>query len=81
VSCARGCCATQADHFRSVAVATKALVQENRREQVLSKDLGAYRRMIDSGLEPQRIDGCAELEARQAPAHEIEGGLPSGFGQ
>ncbi|MCA1842164.1 MAG: hypothetical protein LC792_03050 [Actinobacteria bacterium] len=54
------------------------LVEGNRRDRQLSKDLGAYRRMIDDGFEPARIDGSADLEARQAPRHEIEGGLPVG---
>jgi hypothetical protein len=53
-------------------------VEGNRRDAVLRRDLDAYKRLTDDGLEPKRIDGCAQLEATDAPRHVIEGGLPLG---
>lgn len=76
MSCARGCCVDQAEHFRSLRFLSAGTVRENRRENVLSKDLAAYKRLIDNGLEPARIDGAAQLEARDATPAEIEGRLP-----
>lgn len=72
--CARGCCRTQAEHFRSVAMATKALVDGNRRDAKLVKDLRAYKSMVDQGLEPCRTEGAWELQDKSV--YEIEGRHP-----
>lgn len=77
--CVRGCCegptpgAAQAQHYRSVTLATANLVIQNRRDRKLARDLHAYKSLTEDGLEPKRIDGMAELVARDAPAHVIEG--------
>ena len=38
------------------------------------KDMPAYKRLVQDGLQPPRIDGCAELEAKATSKHEIESG-------
>lgn len=40
---------------------------------MLSKDLAAYKRLTESGLEPAQIDGCHRLETTGASAAQIEG--------
>lgn len=60
-------------HLRSVALPSNKLVEVNKREQILAKDLGAYKRLTDDGLEPNRIDGCHKLESTGASAARIEG--------
>lgn len=70
------CCSSWAEHFRSIGTIGETTRHHNRRDTQLSRDLGAYKRLTEDGFEPARIDGCAQLEARQAPRHEIEGGLP-----
>lgn len=54
-------------------MATRALVEGNRKDAVLSADMAAYRRLIADGLEPKSLHGCRDLEARDATAAEIEG--------
>lgn len=46
----------------------------NRREQVLDRDMAAYKRLRRQGIQPARIDGCAELESRAETRMEIEYG-------
>ena len=40
--------------------------------RTLSKDLPAYKRFRDHGVQPQAIDGCDRLEATAASAFEVE---------
>lgn len=75
--CVRGCCPTPRAHFRSVNLTSDILVGGNKADQVLRKDLDAYKRLTDDGLEPNRIDGCYEKEVRGVDRHVIEG-TPAG---
>ena len=36
------------------------------------KDMPAYKRLRKNGLQPERIDGCAALEARAETAAQVE---------
>lgn len=74
MACSRGCCNSQAEHWRSVRPAIRALIEGNRRDAKLARDLTAYRSMVDQGLEPRTTQGAWELQDR--PRHEIEGTLP-----
>lgn len=74
MSCARGCCATQAEHFRSVRPAIRALAQGNRADRKLSRDLAAYKSMVDQGLEPCTTENAARLQDQ--PVDVIEGRIP-----
>ena len=76
MSCLRGCCASQAEHFSSVAVATRALVAGNLADKKLELDLRSYKAMVDQGLEPKCMTGAYELERTATSAAEIEGRLP-----
>jgi hypothetical protein len=80
MSCTRGCCATQAEHFRSVRPAIKALVDGNRADQKLARDMKSYKAMIDQGLEPKCMTGAYDLERTATSAAEIEGRLPDDLG-
>jgi len=81
MSCTRGCCATQAEHFRSIALTSGALVQGNLADRKLVKDLGAYKAMVDQGLEPKCMTGAYELQQTAKSAAEIEGRLDLGTDQ
>ena len=63
-TCARGCCASQAEHFRSVALA-RTLPDANRADRRLARDRDAYRALKDQGYQPARLDGAHDL-ARDA---------------
>ena len=74
--CARGCCDSQAEHFRSVFLASSGeLVRVTKAEQKLSQDLTSYKAMIDQGLEPHKMTGAYELARDAKSAAEIEGRL------
>lgn len=61
MSCARGCCATQAEHYRSVVV-RPLTAPESKREAQTSRDLAAYKRLAESGQQPKTFVGAAALE-------------------
>lgn len=79
MSCTRGCCPSQRDHFRSVALTSGALVEGNNADRRLLRDMKSYKAMIDQGLEPKCMTGAADLEATARTAAEIEGRLPEGL--
>lgn len=79
MTCARGCCPTPKEHFRSVALTGGALVAGNNADRRLLRDMRSYRSMIDQGLEPKCMTGAADLEATARTAAEIEGRLPEGL--
>lgn len=47
----------------------------NQKDKVLEKDLDAYKRLRQEGLQPQAIDGSAEVEKRANYAWQVETGL------
>lgn len=81
MACARGCCETQREHYLSVsisAVATPTSRPETAasvlREKRWDKDMPAYKRLRDSGVQPQRIDGSHRLEQEATTQTEVERG-------
>jgi len=79
--CNRGCCATNREHWLSVGVAPSATptrghgivaVETNAREARWQKDMPAYKRLREDGLQPKGIDGCAEVEAKASTVFEVE---------
>ena len=44
----------------------------NAKERVLAKDLDAYKRLRQDGVQPQGIDGAARLEARAETKDQVE---------
>lgn len=81
MTCARGCCPTQRDHYRSVGFG--ASTTPFRRADTVSKDamegrwhadMPAYKRLRDEGLQPQQIDGAATLERHAEHRKQIEMG-------
>lgn len=75
-TCARGCCASQAEHFRSVAL-TRTLPDANRADRRLARDRDAYRALKDQGYQPARLDGAHDLAQTATTAAEIEGRPPT----
>jgi hypothetical protein len=45
------------------------------KDKVLHKDLDAYKRLRQEGLQPKRIDGSAELERRAEEPWQVETGI------
>jgi hypothetical protein len=72
--CLRGCCETQADHYRAVRLDPSGTQPQTQFEKRLDKDRPAYKRLKDEGLQPARVSGAAELEKRAQSRWEIEAG-------
>lgn len=47
----------------------------NQKDKVLEKDLDAYKRLRQEGLQPQAIDGSAVVEKRAEHKWQVETGL------
>ena len=73
MTCAKGCCTTSAEHYRSLVMSGSPSVQAKaqRREQ---SDLEAYRRLRADGLQPRSHVGAAALEKAAFTPNEIETG-------
>jgi hypothetical protein len=72
--CVRGCCDSQADHYRSIRMNPTGPQPQTAFERQLDKDRPAYKRLKDEGLQPARLKGAAELERRAQSKFEIEAG-------
>lgn len=77
MACARGCCPTQRDHYKS-------LVFDTTSKQVDTKgfdsDMDAYARLRRDGVQPPRVSGAAYREKHATTEAQIEGrpeGTPS----
>lgn len=58
--------------LRSVQFGNTMPPPERLIEQQRAKDLPAYKRLRDQGLQPRRTVGCAELETRAESQEEID---------
>lgn len=73
MSCIRGCCATQADHYRSVVV-RPTVTAKTLAEARLQRDLDAYQRMRSTGQKPPTFAGAADLERNAVAEFEVSTG-------
>lgn len=73
MACARGCCNSPAEHYRSISMTPRVHPVELTERQ-WDKDMPAYKRLRADGLQPRDIDGCARLEAKAETTREIEAG-------
>lgn len=70
MSCRRGCCETQAAHYRSIKLYGPSRRRTADRQE--ARDMDAYKRLRESGVQPKQISGAAELERGASTAHEVE---------
>ena len=83
MACARGCCATQREHYLSIGISATAMpsrsgpvIAKLQSDKAFAKDGPAYKRLRKQGLQPRRIDGCAEVEQRAESRVEVEAMRP-----
>ncbi len=70
MSCPRGCCETYREHLTSLRLGvTSSQTQALRTED---KDMDAFKRLVDSGVQPKQIAGSATLEREASTAFEVE---------
>ena len=87
-TCGKPCsCPSYRDHLRSISVSAQATpsrdrsretVEAHAREKKWNKDMPAYRRLRDEGLQPPHIDGADKLEATATDKIEITAGKSLG---
>lgn len=83
MSCGKSCdCPTYNAHLRSIAFAPSAMpsrhseaAQARDVSKSWEKDLPAYKRLVESGLQPPSTAGTAELEAKASLPIEVESGV------
>lgn len=79
MACSRGCCASSAEHYRSIGIASAALPTRRsavigglKKDAELSRDRDAYKRLRDQGLQPEKLHGSRDIETRAETKLEIE---------
>lgn len=77
--CARGCCDSPAEHYRSIGIASAALptrrgavIGDLARDKTLDQDRDAYKRLRDQNLQPEKLHGARDIEARAETTLEVE---------
>lgn len=73
MSCSRGCCTSQAEHYRSVHAAPKMreVGRGHQADTALEYDRAAYRAMKKQGLQPPQLRGAYDLSRRATSEAEI----------
>jgi len=64
MSCARGCCATQREHYKSIVFGTPPAESDKFKggyTKHFDADMDAYRQLARDGVQPERVDGSAKL--------------------
>jgi hypothetical protein len=81
MTCARGCCSSPAEHYRSISISAAATptrrpqaVSTARAQKQMDKDHAAYRRLRAEGLQPPSTMGASLLEAKATNKFEVESG-------
>lgn len=76
--CSRGCCETQGDHYRSLAISPSVhnphVGMQNRYDRSLARDRDAYKRMRTEGLQPAHLKGAAQIEKNAISEFEVTTG-------
>lgn len=74
-------CASFREHALGVTVSMSAMptrkpvvVETTQREQRWERDMPAYKRLRDNGLQPKHIDGSGDMETRAIDSLEVEKG-------
>lgn len=74
MSCVRGCCPTQALHYKSVTL-NAGPTATAQRETTLATDLAAYKRLRANGQQPPSFTNAALLEGNAKISQEVEQGI------
>ncbi len=73
MSCPRGCCVDYKTHIRGVNIGSLP-TQIAYTERKWEKDMGAFKRLVDEGHHPGRLEGAYVMERSATHPREIEQG-------
>lgn len=62
--CSRGCCATQREHYKSLVFGTPPAESDKFAggyTKHFDADMNAYRELRKGGVQPEQVDGSAQL--------------------
>lgn len=83
MTCTKGCCPTNRDHWLSVGIAPTATPTRSggtRAQEIIDtekrwdRDHAAYKTLVKQGIQPETLDGTADLAAKATSKREIEMG-------
>lgn len=76
MSCARGCCLSQREHYLGVVLTplSDANGRNRQRDRTLAADMSAYRSMREQGLQPVNVNGSARIARDATSKFEVESG-------
>lgn len=77
MSCARGCCKSVTEHYKSLSMQTR-ISATTLTERQWAKDHAAYRTLRSQGYQPPSPDGAAVLAATAQTDSDIEVGKVMG---
>lgn len=75
MACSRGCCETQREHWGSIQFTGVTPCATSQMEKQWEKDMPAYKRLRDNGLQPKNIDGAAKIESGAETKQEVQAGV------
>lgn len=73
MTCRKGCCPDYRTHIANISIGSFP-TQTTYTERKWDKDMGAFKRMADEGLNPGRLEGAYVMERSATHPKEIEQG-------
>lgn len=73
MACPRGCCPDYKTHIKGIAIGGFP-TQTTYTERKWDKDMGAFKRLVDDGHTPGRLEGAYVMERSATHPREIEQG-------
>lgn len=81
MSCSKGCCETNREHWLSIGVSASAtptrrpsVVKTEETERVVTQERDAYKRLKNDGLQPARLMGASHIERHARDELEVRTG-------
>ncbi len=75
MSCPRGCCIDYRTHINGISIGSLP-TPTTLTERKWDKDMAAFKRLSDEGLNPGKLDGAYVMERSAKHPREIEMGRP-----
>jgi hypothetical protein len=72
-TCARGCCPSPKEHYKSLRFLDHGEGSYHKRDEQLTKDRDAYKRLRQNGLQPKGLDGSHYVETMARTEAQVEG--------
>lgn len=71
MACPKGCCVDYKTHIQGINIGSFP-TYDSLREAKLDRDMCAYKRLVDDGLNPPTVDGAHAIEQNARSVREVE---------